>query len=138
MKRLLFLSLAFALAFLFVACDSGNTGDFKITLKLPVDDGACQDYDEDEDGEDGTDYTYCINKNDQVLLSIYSKSEIKDDYVHADRKLIRVNSNSGGKEEFIRSLKKGTYYRFFVEVTNKNEKLKLTGGIDGVYYDDKN
>ena len=36
MKRLLFLSLAFALAFLFVACDSGNTGDFKITLKLPV------------------------------------------------------------------------------------------------------
>ena len=137
MKRLLFLSLAFALAFLFAACDSGNTGDFKITLKLPVDDGVCQDYDEDEDSEEG-DFTYCINKDDQVLLSIYSKSEIKDDYVYADRKLIRVTNNSGGKEEFIRSLKKGTYYRFFVEVTNKNEKLKLTGGIDGIYYDDKN
>ena len=138
MKRLLFLSLAFAMAFLFAACDSGNTGDFKITLKLPVDDGVCQDYDEYEDNEDGDDYTYCINTNDQVLLSIYSKSEIKDDYVYADRKLIKVNNNNGGKEEFIRSLKKGTYYRFFVEVTNKNEKLKLTGGIDGVYYDDKN
>ena len=122
MKRLLFLSLAFALAFLFIACDSGNTGDFKITLKLPVDDGVCQDYDEDEDSDDGGDFTYCINKNDQVLLSIYSKSEIKDDYVYADRKLIKVSSNNGGKEEFIRSLKKGTYYRFFVEVTNKNEK----------------
>ena len=96
MKRLLFLSLAFALAFLFAACDSGNTGDFKITLKLPVDDGICQDYDEDEDSEEG-DYTYCINKDDQVLLSIYSKSEIKDDYVYADRKLIKVANNSGGK-----------------------------------------
>ena len=135
MKRLLFLSLAFALAFLFVACDSGNTGDFKITLKLPFDDDTCGDYDPDD--EDG-DYTYCINADDQVLLSIYSKSEIKDDYVYADRKLIKVTSNVGGKEEFIRSLKKGAYYRFFVEVTNKNEKLKLTGGIDGVYYDDKN
>ena len=138
MKRLLFLSLAFALAFLFVACDSGNTGDFKITLKLPVDDGVCQDYDEDEESDEGGDFTYCINKNDQVLLSIYSKSEIKDDYVYADRKLIKVTNNKGGKEEFVRSLKKGTYYRFFVEVTNKNEKLKLTGGIDGIYYDDKN
>ena len=139
MKRLLFLSLAFALAFLFVACDSGNTGDFKITLKLPIDyDSVCQDYSEDEEDSDGNDYTYCINESDQVLLSIYSKSEIKDDYVYADRKLIKVTNNIGGKEEFIRSLKKGTYYRFFVEVTNKNEKLKLTGGIDGVYYDDKN
>ena len=138
MKRLLFLSLAFAVSFLFVACDSGNTGDFKITLKLPIDyDSVCQDYSEDEE-DNGNDYTYCINESDQVLLSIYSKSEIKDDYVYADRKLIKVTNNVGGKEEFIRSLKKGTYYRFFVEVTNKNEKLKLTGGIDGVYYDDKN
>ncbi len=137
MKRLLFLSLAFALAFLFVACDSGNTGDFKITLKLPVDDGVCRDYDEEEEESGATDYTYCINANDQVLLSIYSKSDIKDEYVYADRKLIKVSDSNGGKEEFVRSLKKGTYYRFFVEVTNKNEKLKLTGGIDGILYDDK-
>ena len=135
MKRLLFLSLAFALAFLFIACDSGNTGDFKITLKLPYDDGVCKDFDEDDTT---TDYTYCINNTDQVMLSIYSKSNIADDYVFADRKLIKVNDNKGGKEDFIRSLKKGAYYRFFVQVTNSNEKLKLTGGIDGVYYDDKN
>lgn len=135
MKRLLFLSLAFALAFLFIACDSGNTGDFKITLKLPYDDGVCKDFDEDDTT---TDYTYCINKTDQVMLSIYSKSNVKDDYIFADRKLIKVNDNKGGKEDFTRSLKKGAYYRFFVQVTNSNEKLKLTGGIDGVYYDDKN
>lgn len=133
MKRLFFLSLAFILAFMLISCDSGNTGDFKITLKLPIDyEGVCNDLDEDYD------YTYCINESDQVMLSIYSKSNIADEYVYADRKLIKVGDNKGGKEEFIRSLKKGAYYRFFVEVTNSNEKLKLTGGIDGVYYDDKN
>lgn len=127
MKRLLFLSLAFALAFLFVACDSGNTGDFKITLRLPI-----------EQDEDSDDNTFSIVDSDQVMLSIYSKSNIADEYVYADRTLIKVNSDKGGKEEFIRSLKKGAYYRFFVEVTNSNEKLKLTGGIDGILYDDKN
>ena len=133
MKRLFLLPLAFMLAFMLISCDSGNTGDFKITLKLPIDyEGVCGDFDEDED------LTYCINSSDQVMLSIYSKSNIADDYVYADRKLIKVSDNKGGKEDFIRSLKKGAYYRFFVEVTNSNEKLKLTGGIDGVYYDDKN
>ncbi len=134
MKRLFFLSLAFILAFMLISCDSGNTGDFKITLKLPIDyESVCNDLD-----DPNSDYTYCINESDQVMLSIYSKSNIADDYVYADRKLIKVTDNKGGKEEFIRSLKKGAYYRFFVEVTNSNEKLKLTGGIDGVYYDDKN
>ena len=134
MKRLFFLSLAFILAFMLISCDSGNTGDFRITLKLPIDyDSVCNDLDDPD-----SDYTYCINESDQVMLSIYSKSNIADEYVYADRKLIKVTDNKGGKEEFIRSLKKGAYYRFFVEVTNSNEKLKLTGGIDGVYYDDKN
>ena len=133
MKRLFFLFLAFVLAFMLISCDSGNTGDFKITLKLPFDDGVCRDYDEDDDTAD---YTYCINESDQVMLSIYSKSNIADDYVYADRKLIKVSNSKGGKEDFIRSLKKGAYYRFFVEVTNSNEKLKMTGGIDGILYDD--
>lgn len=127
MKRLLFLSLAFAFAFLFVACDSGNTGDFKITLRLPI-----------EQDDESDDNTFSIVDSDQVMLSIYSKSSIADEYVYADRALIKVNSDKGGKQEFIRSLKKGAYYRFFVEVTNSNEKLKLTGGIDGILYDDKN
>lgn len=136
MKRLFFLLSAFVLAFMFVACDSGNTGDFKIKLKLPIDyDMVCGDYGNDEEH----DYTYCINSDDQIQLSIYSKSEAKDEYLYTDSTLIDVNdagNNNGGKTEFIRSLKKGTYYRFFVEVTNSNEKLKLTGGIEGVYYDD--
>jgi hypothetical protein len=133
MKRLFFLSLAFILAFMLISCDSGNTGDFKITLKLPIDyEGVCGDLDDEE-----YDHTYCINDSDQVMLSIYSKSTVTDEYVYADRKLIKVTNNGGGKEEFIRSLKKGAYYRFFVEVTNSNEKLKLTGGIDGILYDDK-
>ena len=137
MKRLFFLSLAFILAFMLISCDSGNTGDFKITLKLPIDyDSTCSDLDEE------LDHTYCINESDQVKLSIYSKSQIADDYVYADSKLIKVGGkdgvgdNKGGKESFIRSLKKGAYYRFFVEVTNANEKLKLTGGIEGIRYDD--
>ncbi|MBP5406689.1 hypothetical protein J6Z19_06020 [bacterium] len=135
MKRLFFLPLVFALAFMSVACDSGNTGDFRITLKLPIDyDENCGDY-----GEEDHDYTYCINADDQIQLSIYSKSDPKETYLYTDSTLIDVNkvgNNNGGKTEFIRSLKKGTYYRFFVEVTNSNEKLKLTGGIEGVYYDD--
>ena len=140
MKRLLFLSLAFALAFLFVACDSGNTGDFKISLKLPMDiEGVCGEFglEDDEDEDAANDYTYCINKTDQISLVIYSKQNVEDDYVYADRSLIPVDNNDKGKKEFIRSLKKGNYYRFFGEVTNKNETSKLTGGIDGIYYDDE-
>ena len=131
MKRLFFLSLAFILAFMLISCDSGNTGDFKITLRLPVD---LLDDCGDEDGE----HTFCIVETDQVMLSIYSKSAVADEYVYADRTLIKVTDDKGGKKEFIRSLKKGAYYRFFAEVTNANEKLKLTGGIDGILYDDKN
>lgn len=134
MKKMLFLSLVFSVLFALVSCDSGSTGDFRISLKLPTDNGNCQDFEYDDEMKG--DYTYCINKNDQVLLSIYSKSDVNEDYVYADRKLIRVDSNKNGKEEFTRSLKKGTYYRFFVEVTNANEKLKMTGGVDGIYYDD--
>ena len=134
MKKMLFLSLAFSVLFALVSCDSGNTGDFRISLKLPTDDGVCQEFEYDDEMKE--DYTYCINRTDQVLLSIYSKSNINEDYVYADRKLIRVDNNKSGKDEFTRSLKKGTYYRFFVEVTNANEKLKMTGGVDGIYYDD--
>lgn len=136
MKRLFFLPLVFALAFMFAACDSGNTGDFKITLKLPIDvEGICGDFEVDDNS--GQDFTYCINETDQVQLSIYSKTDVKEDYTYTDRTLIPVTNNNGEEgKEFIRSLKKGAYYRFFVEVTNSNEKLKLTGGVEGIYYDD--
>lgn len=62
MKRLFFLLSSFVLAFMFVACDSGNTGDFKIKLKLPIDyEAICSEYD-----DPGNDYTYCINSDDQT------------------------------------------------------------------------
>jgi len=118
-----------------VSCDSGNTGDFKIRLRLPIDiNEVCSYYDADE--PDAEDYTYCITEGDQILLEIYSTPDPSEPYVFAQSKLISVEGSSGGKENFIRSLKKGNYYRFFVSVTNANEKLKLTGGLDGIYYDD--
>ncbi|HNW83673.1 MAG TPA: hypothetical protein PKG52_12370, partial [bacterium] len=135
MKRILSL-LMFLLVGTLVSCESGDTGNFKISLKLPIDSDAVCNYLPEEEDEDGLDFTYCINTTDQIMLSIYSKADPAEPYSIVDRKLIKVTNNSGGKSEFIRSLKKGNYYRFFVEVTNSNEKLKLTGGIDGVYYDD--
>ena len=117
-----------------VSCDSGNTGDFKIRLRLPVDvNEVCDYYEDDPEGED---YTYCITRGDQILLEIYSTADPAEPYVFAQSKLIPVKSSRGGSDNFIRSLKNGNYYRFFVSVTNSNEKLKLTGGLDGIYYDD--
>jgi len=131
----------------FVSCESGNTGNFKISLRLPIDMDAVCEYLPDGIYQEEVDLTYCINSTDQIMLTIYSTSDLSEPYTIVDRKLIEVciskyqggncvGNNSGGKSEFIRSLKKGNYYRFFVEVTNANEKLKMTGGIDGVYYDD--
>lgn len=134
MKRTLSLLMFLMLIATLVSCESGNTGNFKISLKLPIDNDAVCDYLPGEDDE--VDLTYCINATDQIMLSIYSTTNPAEPYSIVDRKLIKVGNNSGGKAEFIRSLKQGSYYRFFVEVTNSNEKLKLTGGIDGVYYDD--
>jgi hypothetical protein len=131
MRNTFFLLLVLVAALMLASCEAGDTGNFKIRLRLPIDDDVCGPFIDDDE-----DYTYCIQDRDQVLLSIYTSSTPSGEYVYADRKLIRVRGNTGGKEEFIRSLKKGTYYRFFVEVTNANEKLKLTGGLDSILYDD--
>lgn len=136
MRRILSLLMFLILVGTLVSCESGNTGNFKIRLKLPIDTKlVCQEYVSGETDEDA-DYTYCINNTDQIMLSIYSTPDPAEPYTIVDRKLIKVDNNKGGKAEFIRSLKKGSYYRFFVEVTNANEKLKLTGGVDGINYDD--
>ena len=139
MRSILSALLLLMVAGVLVSCDSGNTGDFKIRLRLPIDiNEVCSYYDDDPDGED---YTYCITNRDQILLEIYSKESDGEgnpigEYAFVQSKLISVESSDGGKENFIRSLKEGNFYRFFVSVTNTNEKLKLTGGVDGVYYDD--
>ncbi|HDT11818.1 MAG TPA: hypothetical protein ENN58_03675 [bacterium] len=132
MRRIISLLFLIAVTGMLVSCDADNTGNFKIKLRLPIDDGECK-YENTL-----ADDTYCINRTDQILLSIYSTPDLNEPYAYTDRRLFRVTNSRGGKEEFIRSLKAGYYYRFFVEVTNENEKLKLTGGIDGIYYDDSN
>lgn len=135
MRSILSALLLLIVAGMLVSCDSGNTGDFKIRLRLPIDiNEVCSYYDKND--PDAEDYTYCITEGDQILLEIYSTKDAAEPYAFAQSKLIPVKSSRGGKENFIRSLKNGNYYRFFVFVTNANEKLKLTGGIDGVYYDD--
>ncbi|MGI6393590.1 MAG: hypothetical protein ACOX2F_02470 [bacterium] len=130
MKKILFPVLFLFVATMLASCDSGGTGNFKIKLRLPFDDGICEYHDDSEDN------TYCIHETDQILLTTYTSATPSGEYVYSDRKLIRVKSDRGGKEEFVRSLKSGIYYRFFVEVTNANEKLKLTGGIDSILYED--
>jgi len=129
MKNAFILLLMLAAVSILASCEAGDTGNFKIRVRLPIDYyGYCGF---------GDDHDYCISRDDQILLSIYSTTDpTEQPYMYTDRRLFRVRSDKGGKEEFIRSLKSGNYYRFFVEVTNVNEKLKLTGGIDGVYYED--
>ncbi len=127
MRRIISLLFIIAVAGLLFSCGTENTGDFKIRLRLPIDNGDCWD--------DYGDDTYCINPTDQILLTIYSTPDLRQPYEYTDRRLFRVRSTRG-QEEFIRSLRSENYYRFFVEVTNANEKLKLTGGIEGIYYDD--
>jgi len=132
MRSILSTLLLLMIAGMLVSCDSGNTGDFKIRLRLPIDNDVCGIYFDPDSDDD----TYCVLKGDQILMEIYSTPDLGQPYVFAQSKLISVASSRGGKENFIRSLKKGNYYRFFVSVTNANEKLKLTGGLDGIYYDD--
>ncbi|HPS28713.1 MAG TPA: hypothetical protein PLZ43_00520, partial [bacterium] len=114
--------------------DSGNNGNFKISLKLPIDtELICSRI--PESSEDIY-FTYCINQTDKIKLSIYSTSDPSDPYLFDDFVVTKVSDDSAADGEYSISAKlsKNSYYRFFVEVTNSNEKLKLTGGIDGVYY----
>lgn len=112
----------------------GDSGNFKINLTLPLDpESVCHGY---QTGLTENDYAYCIKKDDVIKISIFSASDPSEKYFFEDRIVIKVNdySASGGNLPVSVNLSKNSYYRLFVEVVNVNEKLKLTGGLDGIHY----
>ncbi len=123
----------FCTAMLMLACGPTDTGNFKISLKLP----------ENIVGNCATDWKYddfvddfCIVKNDTIELTIFSTDSLSDPYVLDETKVFPVSGQIAGETEFSRSLRTDRYYKFFVKVTNEREKVKLTGGIEGVFYDE--
>lgn len=134
------------LSFILISCDDGNSGNFKINLKLPVSPSdisiTCahaevKDDDTDFDKEEKIKKSnFCILNGDQIMLSIYSTADISEDYSFVDRKIIKVTNNVSGETDFVRNLKPSRYYKFYVEVTNKNEKTKLSGGAEGIFFED--
>ncbi|MCK5808130.1 hypothetical protein KAH37_03980 [bacterium] len=139
--KLLKISMVFILllaAMLFSACSDGNTGDLKINLKLPMSLGrGCDTL--TEGGDVLEDYTYdqCFVPEDKITISVYRKAFPSDDYLYVQQEVITVTDKSmwGGKFPYIRTLTTGSYYKFFVVVTNKNQKIKMAGGVEGVVYD---
>jgi len=118
------------------ACGQKDTGNLKITLQLPYDvvnSSDCSKY---------TGYgfidDFCIVPGDTIEFSIFSTESLAVPYTLDSTQTFRVTSTAG-EEEFARSLRTNRYYKFFVKVTNRNEKVKLSGGTEGVYYqEDKN
>lgn len=121
-------------AMLVFACAQKDTGNFKIGLKLP----------ENIVGNCATDWKYpdsfiddfCIVKNDSIELTIFSTDDIAKGYTLDESKIFPVTGQLSGETDFTRSLRTGRYYKFFVKVTNEREKVKLTGGVEGIYYEE--
>jgi hypothetical protein len=137
-------ALGFVVFFLFISCTvnkeidwgvsvNGESG-FQISLKLPVDDGACNF------PESSPDLTYCITTGDSVKLSIFSTPDASENYLFDNTVVFKVSDNSASDGSFNVSanLIKNEYYRFYVEVADSNGKLKMTGGISGFYFTGKN
>lgn len=123
----------FCAAMLMLACDKGDTGNFKISLKLP----------ENIVGNCATDWKYddfiddfCIVKGDTIELTIFSTDDLAEGYVVDETKVFPVTGQISGETEFSRSLRTDRYYKFFVKVTNEREKVKLTGGLEGLFYEE--
>jgi hypothetical protein len=112
---------------------NGESG-FQISLKLPIDNGACNF------PESSPDLTYCITTGDSVKLSIFSTPDASENYLFDNTVVFKVSDNSAGDGSFNVSanLIKNEYYRFYVEVSDSFGKLKMTGGISGFYFTGKN
>ena len=107
----------------------GSMDSGEITLILPIDDGFCLDYDEDEDYIN--DYTYCINPDDQISVSIYARESQNEEWTFAFEKMFKVSQAGQDSVSFPFKLdKKHHYLRFFAKVLDKNKQIKLTGGVD--------
>ena len=119
---------------LIVACggSSKNGGnapsekDMTLLLVLPMDiEGVCGK-------EESYDQTYCITPDDNIIVSVYAKDSLTDEYRLIEDKNLSVKSN--GMDSVALSFElaeKHSYLRLFVKVTN-GKKIKLTGGADNI------
>lgn len=117
--------------FLAWSCGQQDTGNFKITLKLP--ENLINDCKKDSKYEDFVD-DFCIVSGDSVELSIFSTDDLSSPYVFDETRVLPVGGLTGSSD--FSSLRSNRYYRFFVKVTNTQEKVKLTGGAEGILYED--
>ena len=139
MKKFL-ISIFVFLAFSAIACggskgsssgsDSGggSLDSGEISIMLPADyDAVCGESDED------LDRTYCIDPEDQIIVSIYGREQYVDEWTLALDKKFQVNKFGSDSVLVPFKLdKKYRYLRFFAKVLNPNKNLKLTGGLDNV------
>ncbi len=140
--KLLNISIVFSLlvlsAFL-ASCGDSDTGDLKLNLKLPIPviGHGCEMLRPGHGISDEYSYDQCFVPGDKITVSVYKKSLPSDDYSYVQQEVVLVDADSmwGGKHPYIRTLTDGSYYKFFVVVTNKNQKVKMTGGVEGIQYD---
>ncbi len=123
-----------AVFFLLVSCGQENTGSLKISLVLPeiptelADSYSCKNASISQENDD-----FCIVENDTIELITFSTDSLAVPYSLDSQQTFRISSTTG-EEEFARTLRSNRYYKFFAKVTNKNGKVKLSGGIEGLYY----
>jgi len=120
MHIIMMLLMLLLVATLFSACSAGNTGDLKISLKLPMSVGrGCDDLVEGQKPPDDYTYDQCFIPEDKITISVYKKALPSDDYTYVQQEVIPVDINSmwGGKHQYIRTLTSGSYYKFFIVVT---------------------
>ncbi|HOW50728.1 MAG TPA: hypothetical protein PLV42_01650 [bacterium] len=123
----------FSVAMLAFACAQKDTGNFKINLKLPenIINNCATDWKYEDFVDD-----FCIVKNDSIELTVFSTDKMSNPYVLDETKIFPVTGQTSGDTEFSRSLRTNRYYKFFVKITNEREKVKLTGGVEGIYYEE--
>ena len=138
MKKFLFVIFLFFVIFA-ISCggsssssssDSGGSIDSgEISILLPTDyESICGESDEDFDH---LDRTYCIDPDDQIVVSIYTRESQSDEWTFAFDKMVQVSKSGQNPISFPFKLdKKHNHLRFFAKVINKNNQIKLTGGVD--------
>ena len=144
MKKFFVFFCCFTVICLMIACGSSSNGGSdsnassdggEITLVLPYDDGICIDYDyiDDDDFYSYLNFTYCINPDDQISVSIYARESQNEEWTFALEKMFKVGQAGQDSVSFPFKLdKKHKYLRFFAKVIIKYDQVKLTRGLDNV------
>ncbi len=100
-----------------------------ISLILPTDPNyTCFELEE----EAGKDYTYCINANDKIIVSVYTKESADDEYSFDSDFNFTAEMSGMNSLDLSFMAASRPYLRIFVKVLNKNGKLKLTGAAESV------